>query len=142
MLFRSLVGGAFAGAFESGEDGLEAAGIEVAPHIDDADGDEDLSVDHALGGEVLHHAPCGQLVVFGVAKAASDGLEGLNELSEISELVKRLSFVLCEGIRVVAGAELDQCGGRNCAFKVEVELRLGQAADEFLDFRHRFSLAG
>ena len=111
-----LADGALAGAFQTREDGLEAARIEVAPHIDDADGDEDLGVDHALGGEVLHHAPCGQLVVFRVAQAARDGLEGLNELSEVSELVERLGFVWGEGICVVAGAELDQGGGRDGAF--------------------------
>ena len=55
-----LARGALAGALEGGEDGLEAARIEVAPHIDDADGDVDLGVDHALRGELLHHAPGGE----------------------------------------------------------------------------------
>ncbi len=87
-----LAGGALAGAFQGGEDGLEAARIEVAPHIDDADGDKDLGVDDALRGEVLHHAPGGQFVVFGVAKAARDGLEGFDELGEIGEPVERLGF--------------------------------------------------
>ena len=46
--------------------GSKARGVEVAPHVDDADGDVDLGVDHALRGELLHHAPGGQFVVFGV----------------------------------------------------------------------------
>ena len=60
-----LARGALAGALQAGEDGLEAGGIEVAPQVDDADGDKDLGVDDALRGEVLHHAPGGQLVVLG-----------------------------------------------------------------------------
>jgi len=137
-----LAGGALTGALKAGEDGLEAAGIEVAPHIDDADGDEDLGVNHALGGELLHHSPGGQLVVFGVAQASGDGLEGLDKLGEVSEAVEGLGFVWGQGVSVVAGAELDQGGGRDGAFKVQMQLGLGQAADEFLDFRHTFSLAG
>ena len=56
--------GALAGPLQAGEDRLEGAWIEVAPHVDDADGDVDLGVDHALLGELLHHAPGGQFVVF------------------------------------------------------------------------------
>jgi hypothetical protein len=41
----------------------------------------------------------------------------------------------------VTGAELDQSGGRDGAFEMQMQLGLGQAADEFLDFRHSFSLA-
>ena len=92
-----LARGALAGAFQGGEDGLEAAGIEVAPHIDDADGDVDLGVDDALGGELLHHAPGGELVVFGVGEAAGDGLEGLNEAGEVSETVERLGVARVMG---------------------------------------------
>jgi hypothetical protein len=50
-------------------------GIVVAPHVDDADGDVDLGVDHALRGELLHHAPGGQLVVFRGDQPPGDGLE-------------------------------------------------------------------
>jgi hypothetical protein len=56
--------GALAGPLQAGEDGLEGGGIVVAPVVDDADSDEDLGVDHALRGQVLHHAPGGQFVVF------------------------------------------------------------------------------
>ena len=83
-----LARGAFAGALEGGEDGLEAAGIEVAPHIDDADRDVDLGVDHTLGGELFHHVPRDYLVVFGVTKAAGDGLEGLNKFGKVGETVE------------------------------------------------------
>ena len=134
--------GAFARALEAGEDGLEASRIEVAPHIDDADGDVDLGVDNALRGELLHHVPGDYLVVLGVAEAARDGLEGLNEFGEVGETVERLGFVRREGHGVMAGAELDQSGGRDGAFEMQMQLGLGQAADEGLDFRHRLSLTG
>jgi hypothetical protein len=57
---------AFAGALQAGKDGLEGARIVIAPHVDDADRDVDLGVDHALRGQPLHHAPGGQFVVFRV----------------------------------------------------------------------------
>ena len=96
--------GAFAGMFECGEDWLEAARIEVAPHIDDADGDVDLSVDNALLGELLHHAPGGEFVIFGVAEAAGDGLEGFDEFGEVGEPVERFGLSQGQAAGVVAGA--------------------------------------
>ena len=84
-----LAGGALAGALQAGEDGLEGARIEVAPHIDDADGDVDLGVDHALVVQVLHHAPCRQFVILGVFQASRNGLEALNELGEVREAIER-----------------------------------------------------
>src|SRR5208283_5044840 len=45
---------ALAGSLQGGEDGLEGGWVVVAPAIDDADGDIDLGVDHALCGQVLH----------------------------------------------------------------------------------------
>ena len=84
--------------------GSKARGIEVAPHIDDADRNVDLGMDDALLGEMLHHAPCGELVVFGVAEAAGDGLEGLDEFGEIGKTVEGLGFSQREGPGVVACA--------------------------------------
>ena len=84
--------GALAGAFEAGEDRLKARGIEIAPHIDDADGDVDLGMDDALRGELLHHAPGCELVVFGACEPAGDGFEGFNEAGEISEAIERFGF--------------------------------------------------
>ena len=81
-----------AGALEAGKDGLEAGGIVVAPHVDDADGDEDLGMNHALRGEALHHAPGGEFVVLGVDELAGDGLEGFDEAGEIGELVEGFGF--------------------------------------------------
>ena len=89
-----LARSALAGAFEAGEDGLEAAGIEVTPHIDDADRNEDLGVDDALCGELLHHVPGDYFVIFWVAEAARDGLEGLNEFGEVGKTVERLGVVV------------------------------------------------
>ena len=114
----------------------------IAPHVDDADGDEDLGVDHALLGEVLHHAPRCEFVVFGVHELAGDGLEGFDEAGEISELVEGFGFAQGDGLGVVALAELDERGGRDGAFEMEMKLGLGQAADEGLDIVHVQSLAG
>jgi hypothetical protein len=41
----------------------------------------------------------------------------------------------------VTGAELDQGGRRDSAFEMQMQLGLGQAADEGLDFRHSLILA-
>ena len=105
-----LAGGALAGAFQGREDGLEGARIEVAPHIDDADGDEDLGMDHALGVQVLHHAPRGQFVIFGVFQAPRDGLEALNELREVGKTVEGLGFSKGQVRRVMTRTELNQRG--------------------------------
>ena len=131
-----LGGGAFAGAFQTGKNGLEAARIEIAPHVDDADRDVDLGVDDALLGEMLHHAPGGELVVFRVAQAARDRLEGLDELGEIGEAVEGFGFRQREAMRVVARAELDEGGREDGAFEVKVKLSLGQAADEVANVAH------
>ena len=72
--------------------GSKARGIEVAPHVDDADGDVDLGVDNALRGQPLHHAPGGQLVVVRVDQPPGDGLEGLNKAGEIVEAVEGLGL--------------------------------------------------
>ena len=64
-----------AGAFETGKDRFEGRRVMAAPEIDDANGDEDLSMDDALGGKVLHHAPGGKLVVVRVDQEARDGFE-------------------------------------------------------------------
>ena len=90
-------------------------------------------MDHALRGEVLHHAPGDQFVVLGVDEAAGDGLEGLNEAGEVVETVERLGLGQREGHGVMAGAELDQRGGQDGAFEMQMQLGLGQAADEGLD---------
>jgi len=57
--------GAKAGAFEAGEDGVEAVGVGIAPVVDDTDGDVDLGVDDALLGEMLCHAPRSEIIVVG-----------------------------------------------------------------------------
>ena len=82
-----LAFGAVAGALESREDGFEARGVVVAPHVDDADGDVDLGVDYTLFGEVLAHAPGDELVVVGVDELTGDGFEGFDEAGEVGELI-------------------------------------------------------
>ena len=107
-----LAGGALAGALERFKDGLEGARIEVAPHVDDADGDVDLGVDDALLGELLHHAPGDEFVVFRIDKPAGDCLEGLDESGEVVEAVVGLGLAEGHGVRIVAGAEiLDHVAG-------------------------------
>ena len=102
----------------------------VAPEVDDADRDVDLGMDDALLGEVLHHAPGGQLVVVGGDEQPGDGLEGVKEAGEIGEAVEGFGFREGERGGVVAGAELDQGGGKDGAFEMKVQLGLGEAADE------------
>ena len=46
------------------------------------------------------------------------------------------------GRGVVAGAQLDQRGGQDGAFEMQMQLGLGQAADEVLDLGHILSLTG
>jgi hypothetical protein len=137
-----LTRGAFAGAFQAGEDGLKAGRIVVAPEVDDAHGDENLSVHDALGFEVLHHAPGGQLVVIRADQQAGNGLEGLEEAGEIVEAVEGFGLREGDGAGVVAGAELDQRGGQDGAFEVQVQLGLGKTADEGFDCGHGFQFNG
>ena len=127
-------------SFQAGEDRLEGRRIVLAPQVDDADGDVHFGVDHALAGEMLHHAPGGQFVVFRVDQQAGDGLEGIEKAGEVGELVERLGLGEGERARVVAGAEFDQRRGQNRALEVQMQLGLGQAADEFLDVGHAPSL--
>ena len=64
--------------------GSKQRGIEVAPHIDDADGDEDLGVDDALLGELLHHAPGDEFVVFGVRRRRVTALkDSMNSVKSV-----------------------------------------------------------
>jgi hypothetical protein len=42
----------------------------------------------------------------------------------------------------MAGAQFDQRGGQNGAFEVQVQLGLGQAADEGFDLGHSFKFTG
>ena len=137
-----FVSGAQAGAFEGFKDGFEAAGIEVAPHVNDADGDEDLGVNDALVVELLQHAPGDEFVVAGLLEAAGDGFEAFDEAAEVVEAIEGFGLMECEGEFIVAGAELDEGGGQDGAFKVEVQLGFGEAADEGLDGGHNSSVAG
>ncbi len=133
---------AFAGALQTGEDGLEARGVVVAPHVDDADGDVDLGMDDALRGEMLHHAPGDEFVIFGIDEAAGDGLEGLDEAGEVGELVDGFGFGKGERLGVVARAQLDERGGQDGAFEMEMKLGLGEAADERARCRPSFECSG
>ena len=131
-----LAFGAVAGAFESREDGFEACGIVIAPHVDDADGDVDLGVDYTLFSEVLAHAPRDEFVVVGMDELTGHGFEGFDEACEISELVD--GFRIGEGDRrgVVALAEFDEGRGRDGALKVEVEFGFGKSANERCNVVH------
>ena len=127
---------AFAGPFQAGEDGLEGGGIVVAPHVDDADGDVDFGVDDALRGEVLDHAPGGEFVVVGADEPARNGFEGLDEAGEVSELIEGFGLGERDGAGVVAPAQLDECFRRDGALEMQMQLGLGEPADERLHVVH------
>ena len=55
----------------------------LLPEIEDAEGDVDLGVDDALGGEGADHVVGDQLVVVGGAQAVGDGFEGFEEAEEV-----------------------------------------------------------
>ena len=95
-------------------------------------------MDDALRGEMLHHAPGSQLVVVRAGEQAGDGAEGFNEAGKIGEPVERLGLGEGQRLSIVAHAELDQRRGQNGAFEMQMQLGLGQAADEFADFSHNF----
>jgi len=64
---------------------LESPRVEVAPHVDHAHGDEDLGMDNALLGQMLHHAPGNEFVVLGIDEPPRDGLESLDEPVKLSK---------------------------------------------------------
>ncbi len=108
--------------------------------VDDANRDVNLGVDDALLDEPLAHAPCGKLVVLGAGEQAGDGAESVHEAGEIGELVDFLGLGKRERRGVMALAQLDECGGENCAFEMQVKLGLGQAADEGFHIVHSNSV--
>ena len=109
-------------------------GIEIPPHVNDANRNKDLGVDYSLGGQVLHHAPGNEFVVFRGNQAARHGLEALNEAGEIVEAIEGFSLGWRDGLVVLAGAQFDKRGRRNGALEVQMQLSFGQAADEGFDF--------
>ncbi len=98
-------------------------------------------MDDALGCKLLHHAPGGEFVVVRAREPLGDSLEGHQKAGEIGEMVESFGFGQGEGAGVVARAELDERGGQDGAFEMEMQLGLGEAADEGLDVGHGFSLA-
>ena len=121
---------ALAGTLQRGKDGLEGFGIEVTPHINDAYRNEDFGVNHALLGELLHHAPGGQFVIFRADEQPGNGFEGFHEAGEISELIERFASGSVSGLGIVAGAQLYQRGGKDRSFEVEMQFGFGKAADK------------
>ena len=99
-------------------------------------------MNHALLGQVLHHAPGGQFVVVGANQQTGDGLECLQKLAEVIETIERLSLGQGQRAGVVAGAQLRQRRGQNRSLQVQMQLGLGQPANVFLDFGHASSLTG
>jgi hypothetical protein len=110
--------------------------------VDDADGDVNLGVDHSLGGEMLHHAPGSQFVVFRPDQLRCDGFKGFQEAGEVIELVKCYGLGERERAGVVPGAEFNKRRGQDCSFEVQVQLGLGQTADEVFYASHSFKFTG
>src|ERR1700678_1164617 len=133
---------ALPGSFQASKDRLEAARIEVAPHVDNADRDVDLGVNDALLGQMLDHAPGGQFVIFRRNEAARDGLEALDEAGEVVEAIEGFGFGEGDGTGIMAGAELDQSRWQNGALEVQMQFGLRQPTDEAFDLRHLHSLPG
>ena len=91
---------------------------------------------------MLHHAPGGQFVVLGAGEQPGDGLESLDESGEVGEAVERLGLGQRERMNIVAGAQLHQRRRKDGAFEVQMQLRLGQAADEVANGLHALSVKG
>ena len=121
-----LLLGADAGALDGGDEGLD---VGLLPVIDDAEGDVDLGVDNALGGQGADHVVGDELVVVGGLQAGADGLEGVEEAKEVAVGVEGAGVGEGEGGGVVALREGDEGFGFDGAFEVEVELDLGERAE-------------
>ena len=121
-----LLLGADAGALDGGDEGLD---VGLLPVIDDAEGDVDLGVDNALGGQGADHVVGDELVVVGGLQAGADGLEGVEEAEEVAVGVEGAGVGEGEGGGVVALREGDEGFGFDGAFEVEVELDLGERAE-------------
>ena len=134
--------GAPASALHAFEERIE---LLAAPE-DDADADEDLGVQAALGGKLFDQPVGDELEVLGIAQALGDRLEGQEEAGEILVVVERgglgdgeramrvgQRLVAVAGPRkrrVVLLAELAEGQRIDGAFKMKVQLGLGQAGDE------------
>ena len=106
----------------------EGFDFRVLPVIEDADGDVDLGVDDALGGEGADHVVGDELVVCGRTEAGCDGLEGGKEAEEVVVGVEAAGVIEGEWRGVVAAGELDQGLRLDGAFEVKMELDLGEIA--------------
>ncbi len=115
-----------AAAFDGGDDFVD---VEAGLPVEDADGDVDLGVADALGGEVAEHVVGDELVVGGGVEAGGDGFEAEEEAGEVVVGVDGAGFGEGEGGGVVAEGELDEGFGGDGAFEVEMELGFGEAAE-------------
>jgi hypothetical protein len=118
--------GAEAAGFDGGDDLVD---VEAVLPVEDADGDVDLGVADALGGEIAEHVVGNEFVVRGGAKALGDGFEAEEEAGEVVVGIDAAGFGEGEGSGVVAEGELDEGFGGDGAFEVEVELGFGEAAE-------------
>jgi len=85
----------------------------------------------SLAGQAFSHAPGDEFVVVGGAEMLRDGLEREQESGEVGVMKEGQGLVEGEsGSAVVAGAELDEGLGSDCAFEVKVEFSFGEAAKE------------
>jgi len=79
--------------------------------VEDAEGDIDLGVDDALGGEGADHVVGDELVVGGGAEAGGDGLEGGEEAEEVVVGVEAAGVVEGERGGVVAAESATRVAG-------------------------------
>ena len=106
----------------------EGFDFRVLPVVEDAEGDVDLGVDDALGGEGADHVVGDELVVGGSAEACGYGLEGCEESEEVVVGIEAAGVVEGERDGVVAAGEFDQGLRLDGALKVEMQLDLGEIA--------------
>ena len=125
-----LAFGAEAGVFDGFDEGVD---LDLVPVVEDAEGDVDLGVDDALGGEGADHLVGDEGVVLGGAEAGGHGLVGVEEAEEVLIGIEGARIGEGEGCGVVALGEGDEGFGRGGAFEVEVELGLGEAAEPGAD---------
>jgi hypothetical protein len=96
---------------------IDHRGSSISDYVD-ADGQRG-------GFQALHQAMSDQFVVFGRSQVLGDGLEGHQEADEVVVLVEL--FDLSQScFHAMAELEIVQSRGRDRAFEMEVQLRLGE----------------
>ena len=103
----------------------------------DANRDIDLGVQHVLFFQALHEPVRDEFVVVGSAKMSADSFKCHQETLKIGVAVKRLNLGQ-RGSIAVEFAEFEQGSGLDRPLEVQVQLRLGELADEGIRWASRY----